>query len=383
MSTKIAEMDIHCPKRIDNLAGYDAVEILFRSGRDVIGRARIPCSSESIEANQVRALIKNLTLSPLPGVPGNNLPSVTVAICTKNRPEFFAEALRSLTRQKHPADEVIVVDNSGQPEVRLLTQEIYPEALYTIEPLPGLDFARNRAVSEASEDIIAFLDDDVRADPFWLLSIAESFAMFPQAGAVTGLVLPLELETKAQELFEDNGGFGRGFKRRILPNDSRKVCGLKLPLIVEAISLGSGCNMALKNSVVHQLNGFDEDLDTGSLLPGGGDLDLFYRLLRAGYQLVYEPRMIVHHLHRRTTAGLHQQLRGYHKSLSAFLIKTLRNEEGSEKMIVAAFILWRLLKGGYRMGSRLIGRDALPFRLLLSMLLAGIIGLRNYPYTKP
>ena len=224
MSTKIIEMDVHCPKRIHNLAGYDAVEFFFRSGRDVIERVRIPNNSESIEENQIRSLIKNLKLPSVPEMPGTDeLPSISVVICTKNRPEIFAEALRSLTFQKYPADEVIVVDNSRQPEVQVLTQEIFPNAVYTIEPIPGLDFARNHALSIAKGEIIAFLDDDTQADPFWVLSIAECFAAFPKAGAVTGLILPLELETPAKELFEANGGFARGFVRRILPDGRKKM----------------------------------------------------------------------------------------------------------------------------------------------------------------
>jgi ABC-type polysaccharide/polyol phosphate export permease/GT2 family glycosyltransferase len=315
-------------------------------------------------------------------MPGNNLPSVTVAICTKNRPEFFAEALRSLTRQKHPADEVIVVDNFGHPEVRLLTQEIYPEALYTIEPLPGLDFARNRALSAASKDIIAFLDDDTEADPFWVLSIAESFAAFPEAAAVTGLILPSELETPAQELFEANGGFARGFVRRILPDEGQKKFGLRLPIVTEIISIGSGCSMAFRTSLLKKINGFDEWLDTGPPLPGGGDLDIFYRVLRAGHKLIYEPRAIVKHRHRSTFAELREQLKGHHRSLTAVLVKALITEPIREKLNVALFMGWRLLKAVLRPIRRLFGLDVLPVKLLIGIFLSMLAGLGSYHASK-
>ena len=83
-----------------------------------------------------------------------------------------------------------------------------------VEPRPGLDHARNRAVIETTTDVLAFTDDDVVVDPGWSAAIARAFAEEPQLGALTGLVLPLQLATPAQQLFERLGGFGKGFVRR-------------------------------------------------------------------------------------------------------------------------------------------------------------------------
>jgi ABC-type polysaccharide/polyol phosphate export permease/GT2 family glycosyltransferase len=286
--------------------------------------------------------------------------------------------LRSLRHQKLPPSEVIVVDNGGQAEIGALIQKILPEAQYFLERRPGLDFARNHALSVARGDVIAFLDDDALADPFWVLSIAESFAAFPEAGAVTGFILPLELETHAQELFEANGGFGRGFSRRVLPDDCKKKFGFKLPIIVEVIGIGSGCNMAFRTTILKEINGFDEALDTGPPLPGGGDLDIFYRVLRSGHKLIYEPRAIVHHLHREAISELNYQLTGHSKSLSAFLFKTMVTEKGWRKSGVALFTGWRLLKVPIRIIQRLFGRDVLPVKLLFSIFRSFLAGFGTY-----
>ena len=56
--------------------------------------------------------------------------------------------------------------------------------------------------------------------------------------------------------------------------------------------------MVLRTVAVRELGGFDEALDTGPPLPGGGDLDIWSRLARAGHPLVYEPRLLVFHRHR-------------------------------------------------------------------------------------
>jgi glycosyltransferase involved in cell wall biosynthesis len=88
-----------------------------------------------------------------------------------------------------------------------------PGVRYAREMKPGLDFARNCALRECRSDFIAFLDDDVIADKGWLHGFTEAWCENRNAGAFTGLVLPLELKTRAQILFESTGGFGRGFEK--------------------------------------------------------------------------------------------------------------------------------------------------------------------------
>ena len=53
---------------------------------------------------------------------------------------------------------------------------------------------------------------------------------------------------------------------------------------------GAGCNMAVRRDVARRLGGFDEALDTGPPLPGGGDIDLFHRVLRQGLPLAVNPK---------------------------------------------------------------------------------------------
>jgi ABC-type polysaccharide/polyol phosphate export permease/GT2 family glycosyltransferase len=378
MRIKIIDIDILQVGRIDGLAGYDAVEILFRNGRDPIGRARITCNGDSLDVEKIRNLIDNLPQNPPLKQPEGPLPTVTVVVCTRNRHSTLPIALRSLACQKYPADEIIVVDNGCQEETRSLVEDILPNARYLQERYPGLDFARNRALVEASGEIIAFLDDDAEADPYWVRSIAECFAVFPRAGAITGLVLPFELDSPGQKLFESNGGFARGFSRRVLPHDGARRLGMRLPPVANSIGVGCGCNMAFKTKVLQKLQGFDEALDTGPPLPGGGDLDIFYRVTRAGHELVYEPRAIVRHCHRRSATEVRKQLSGHHKSLSAFLIKTIQAEHGKARIWASVFLLWRLAKTGFRIIRRLAGRDVLPLSFLVSIVVASLTGLGSY-----
>jgi GT2 family glycosyltransferase len=65
--------------------------------------------------------------------------------------------------------------------------------------------------------------------------------------------------------------------------------------------------MVFSTAALRTLGGFDEALDTGPPLPTGGDIDMFYRVLRAGHRLVHLPGLVVHHEHRRDLRSLRAQ----------------------------------------------------------------------------
>ena len=382
MRIKVLDVDVRNLGDIHGLAGYDAIEILFRFGWVPIGRTRIPCDGDFFDLKDIKPLIDNLPAPSTIGLSDKILPTVTVAICTRNRRNDLTKALYSLNRQEYHANEILIIDNGCQQEINDLVDNNFPNAIYLAEHRLGLDFARNRATIEAKGDIIAFLDDDCEADPYWVRSLAECFAKYPEVGAVTGLILPIELETDGQQMFEDNGGFGRGFLQRILPEDCKRKFGLKVPVIAEAIGVGSGCNMAFRTSVLKELRGFDQALDTGAPLPGGGDLDIFYRVLRAGFKLVYEPRALVRHCHRRSKEEFIRQLTGHHRSLFAFLVKTIINEHGLSLLSVVLFLIFRLIKINYRLVVSLVRQDPLPFTFIIRILIASFIGLGSYHASK-
>jgi cellulose synthase/poly-beta-1,6-N-acetylglucosamine synthase-like glycosyltransferase len=149
---------------------------------------------------------------------------------------------------------------------------------------------------------VAFTDDDALPDPGWLRALLRGF-QHPLVLAVTGLTLPAELETPAQEWFETHRGFGRGFCRRVFDQAHHN------PLIAGPI--GAGANMALRTDVLERVGPFDEALDAGTLTRSGGDHDLFTRVLAAGYRIAYEPTALSRHRHRRDWSGLRATLHGY------------------------------------------------------------------------
>ena len=232
-------------------------------------------------------------------------PLVTVAVCTRDRPDDMKLCLEALSQLDYPHLDILVVDNAPQTEgTKDLVDTHYPQVRYVREPRPGLDWARNRAILEAKGEIIAYTDDDVAVDPGWVKGLAQVFSENPDVMAVTGLVVPYELEAESQVLFEAYGGFGRGFERKWY-----RKSGAKMPWQwFGAGQFGTGANMAYRRSVFETIGFFDLALDVGTITNGGGDLEMFVRILKAGHTLVYEPKAMIRHRHRQEYEKLRKQI---------------------------------------------------------------------------
>lgn len=308
-------------------------------------------------------------------------PGVCVAICTRNRTEKLGRSLRSVMVQTLPPEEMLVVDNAPDDHsTQTLVRQEFPTARYVREPVPGLDYARNRALAETSMEIVAFIDDDAVAGSGWVEGIRSVFLEGDRIAVCTGKVEAFSLETEGERLFEANGGFARGDDRICLPADRRRrLRGLPAPLIAWAISVGSGCSLAVRRTYILEMGGFDEALDLGPALPGGGDLDILWRALDAGYEIVYDPSVQAYHEHRKQVDAAVTQILEHNRSLIAMLTKSAVTTRNSSRAVVLAFLLWRLLKPGVRLLRRMAGRDPLPGEVLLRMWWSCVRGLGSYP----
>ena len=100
-------------------------------------------------------------------------------------------------------------------------------------------------------------DDDVTMPPDWLEKLVAPFVN-PDTMAVTGNILPLELETAAQRLFEAYGGLGRGFEPMVVNGSWFRQFRSAVP----TWKLGATANAAFRASIfTHpQIGSMDEAL---------------------------------------------------------------------------------------------------------------------------
>lgn len=331
-------------------------------------------SSHRIENLRIEDLIN---LSPAEHT--EEWPLVTVAVCTRDRPDDIKLCLEALNKLDYPNLDILIVDNAPQTaETQQLIKSHYPHVRYVCEPRPGLDWARNRAIIEAKGDIVAYTDDDVVVDPGWVKGLAKVFAENPDVMAVTGLVVPYELETETQVLFEEYGGFGRGFEQKWFRVGKDKA----VPWYwLGTGQFGTGANMAYRRSIFETIGQFDPALDVGTATNGAGDLEMFFRVLKSGHTLVYEPLAMVRHRHRREYSKLRTQLRN-NGSMFAYILCSMKSYPEQGLSFVMLVLWWSLYWNLRRLIISLLHPIQFPRDLILAEFIGEFTGFTTYPKAK-
>lgn len=246
-------------------------------------------------------------------------PFVSVIVSTHDRTEQLAQCLPSLLAQHYPHYEVVIVDNAPSSSATWkFLQQTYgdiPKLRYVREDRPGLSRGLNRGTKVAKGEILAFTDDDVVVDTHWLLQLTRAFSLTSDVSCVTGLVVPLQLETLAQMLFEEYGGFSKGFHRRVYDMADNRPDEPLFPYT--AGRFGTGASMAFRADFLCSVGGFDP------ALPCGMDIAVFFQTIKQGHKLIYEPAALAHHCHRRAYGELQKQIFSYGLGLTACLTKNI------------------------------------------------------------
>ena len=328
-------VNIRLAERADGLA-YNGVYLLVRLQHVPVGYAFIrpdALDSDAI-ARQVweqlsTAINARYELAGLPVVDGltagglavaaeledgtTSRPFVSVVVCTRNRPESVLVTLRSLLAMHYRPFEIVVIDNAPSSDATkdalLAAYAEDPRVRYVREPRPGLSCARNRGLAEASGDIVAFTDDDVTVDPWWLNGIVRGFHAVPDVACVTGMAATAQLENAEQLYFHLREAWGAVCERRVFDLSENRDASPLYPYSPGIF--GAGANFAVSRTVMKEVGGFDEALGAGTVSGGGEDLEIFMRIILSGNRIVYEPAAIVSHYHRTDLAELTRQMRAY------------------------------------------------------------------------
>jgi GT2 family glycosyltransferase len=216
---------------------------------------------------------------------------IAVVIATRDRPDALQRCLDALSRGAVLPAVVIVVDQSDGAATRTLVERLSaltptPPLLYVRDTPRGMSAAQNLGFAQADAAVIAVTDDDCVPDATWLARIEATLAQHANLGGVTGRVLPLPAVAERQHpVATRTSEVRRDFRGKTPP-----------------WQVGSGNNFAVRRVWLERVHGCDARLGPGTRSGGGADMDLFYRLLRAGAQLRYEPDLLVLH-ERQTLAG--------------------------------------------------------------------------------
>ena len=204
--------------------------------------------------------------------------TVSVVICTRNRPDDLRRCLKAIATLNPSPDEVLVVDNTaGDDETERAAREV--GARYVVAPVVGLSRARNLGMAESRNEIVVYVDDVAVATEHWLGHLLEPFAD-PSVAAVTGETVPPE-----------SGEANRGHEPpRRLSNQAPHWFE-----IATFGGLGTGANMALRKSSCAGWKVFDERLGRGAPFRIGEESHAFASLIARGYSAVHVPAAVVVH----------------------------------------------------------------------------------------
>lgn len=295
---------------------------------------------------------------------------VSVVVATYDRPDELRTCLRCLMAQRSPRPvEIIVVDNHPASGLTPPVVVAFPDVVLVSEPRQGLAYARNTGFVVSQGDIVATTDDDVTTPPDWLEKLLAPFVR-PDVLAVTSNILPLELETTAQCLFEAYGGLGRGFDVRVADRDWFARFGSAVP----TWELGATANAAFRAAIFSdpQIGLMDEALGPGMPAGVGEDTYLFYKILKAGHTIVYEPSAYVWHKHRHELTALRRQLYAYSKGHVAYHLTTLLRDHDLRALVYLMLQLPWLY--AVRLRERLRGTTVYPVSLLLLEIAGNLVG---------
>jgi len=208
-----------------------------------------------------------------------SLPATSLLICSRNRPQLLWETIQSILRGDEVPTEMIVIDQSQTSNsiLRNFQSGRKCEIRYIWSEKKGVSIGRNMAVSMATHPILVFTDDDMLVVPTWFGSIIRTLLTIGSHGVVTGQVLSAE---------EDADGFAPSIREDHVSVTYRGR--------VNRDVLFTG-NMAVYRSAFDHVGGFDSRLGPGTRYPAAEDNDFAFRLLEAGYSIVYDPRSTVYH----------------------------------------------------------------------------------------
>jgi GT2 family glycosyltransferase len=228
-------------------------------------------------------------------------PSVGVVIVTYNSERFLDRCLDAVARSTTAPTSVVVVDNASR-------ESWYLDRLATTHPNVrvirhttnvGFAAANNIGIDAlAALDVVLVLNPDAFVSPSFLGDAAALMEQHPEVGALNPKLLQADPTTFAPTGRIDCAGilhtwYGAVYDRGQGQADQQQYDRMEdVPALCGAAML---CRMAALNDVAPDGEYFDE-----SFFMYKEDIDLSYRLRRAGWRTLYAPQLVVHHCRGNT-----------------------------------------------------------------------------------
>jgi len=212
-----------------------------------------------------------------------SLDTVSVLIPCYNQAAHIGHTIEATLNQTRSPHEVIVVDDASTDASAQIVGQ-YPVKLLRHRCNSGPAVARNTALQAASGEIVLYVDADAYAEAHLVETLLSAYEQHPspQLAGVGGRGIETQIHTPSDRWRVTHAKQDFGDKRRY-----------NVPYLF-------GLCASYYREVLLEVGGFDAFFPINA----GEDADLGYRLIRAGYYLLYLPEAVVYHQHSDTTERL-------------------------------------------------------------------------------
>ncbi len=243
------------------------------------------------DRQEAQAIIASL--EPDPKQQASPAPPVAIVILNYNGRAYLEQFLPAVLESTYGNFEVVVADNGSTDDSLAFLAEAYPE-LRCINLKANYGFAEgyNQTLQQVDAPYYLLLNSDVEVTPGWLEPLVELLERDPTVGAVQ----PKILAQQDRSRFEYAGAAG-GW----LDNLGYPFCRGRIFSVTETdhgqydelqeVFWATGAAFLVRSQLFHQLGGFDGDYFAHS-----EEIDLCWRIKRAGYKVMARPRSVVYHV---------------------------------------------------------------------------------------
>lgn len=246
---------------------------------------------------------------------------LSVVVPTRDRPGMLGRCLAALRAELTDDDEIIVVDSASRDAAAVAGVAEQSGARLLRCDRPGASLARNAGWHAASNDTVAFVDDDVRVRPGWSAGLRSAFDD-EEVVFVTGRVVVPDDQLAAE---------------RPVAVTSRTEAEALHPGL--SGDLGASANLAVRRSALATVGGFDQTLGPGSWAASAEDLDLFDRLFREGFAGRFEPAAVAEHDQWRSKPQLVRLDWRYGKGMGVRLARLARWDPSRAKRLLREAVI--------------------------------------------
>ncbi len=220
-------------------------------------------------------------------------PFVSVIVPVYNDARRLGSCLAALEQQTYPSHryEIIVIDNGSDPEEDITDlAHSFDHVSLTQERIPGSYAARNKGLTLAKGEIIAFTDSDCIPKPDWLEHGVQHLTTNPGCGLVAGRI---DMFARQPE------------RATVIEMYDQVVMGFPQELLIATHKIAMTANVFTRRHIIEEVGNFRSDLRSA------GDGEWAQRVYKAGYEHHYVAQACVGHPARDTFEALTTRVTRY------------------------------------------------------------------------